>query len=148
VSIWLVSTAPFAALFLLLIAIVVGFSPATGFNVTTARLEPCGYDDRRVVVVQVLSHGGLRINVEDVKREDLDRRLEEISKTRAYRYVFLTADPDLPFEEVVQVIDSAAKQIDYIAILTPSILNQARGGSLFCIDPNLPESYIAHPTRH
>ena len=144
----LVNTAPFAALFLTLIAIVVGFSPATGFNATTARLEPCGNDDRRNVVVQVLSHGGLRINVEDVKREDLNRRLEEIFKTLAYRYVFLTADLDLPFGEVAQVIDSAAKQIDYIAILTPSILNQARGGSLFCIDPNLPGSYISHPARH
>ena len=115
------------------------------FPVRLRGFEPCGNDDRRNVVVQVLSHGGLRINLEDVNREDLNRRLEEIFKTRAYRFVFLTADLDLPFGEVAQVIDSAATQIDYIAVLTPSILNQVRGGSLFCLDPNLPKSYLANP---
>jgi biopolymer transport protein ExbD len=122
-------------------------TPPLALPVRLRGLNRAGNDDRRNVVVQVLSHGGLRINVEDVKREDFNRRLEEIFRTRAYRFVFLTADLDLPFGEVAQVIDSGANQIDYIAILTPSILNQVRGGSLFCIDPNLPESYLAHPSR-
>ena len=66
----------------MLIAIVAGFHTATGFAGAIARVEPCGNDDRRNVVVQILSHGGLRINVEDVKREDLNRRLEDLQDTR------------------------------------------------------------------
>jgi biopolymer transport protein ExbD len=140
--------APFAALFLTLMALAASLPhSATGLAVTIARLEPCGNDDRREVVVQVLSHGGLRINVEDVNRENLGRRLEEIFKTRAHRYAFLLAAPDLPFAEVAQIMDSVAKQVDYIAILTPSVLNQGRGGSPFCIDANLPDSYRWYPQR-
>ncbi|HYV75942.1 MAG TPA: hypothetical protein VFB24_16940 [Candidatus Binatia bacterium] len=145
------NAAPFAALFLTLSAIAAGFfHTATGFAVRIARLEPCGWDDRRVVVVQVLSRGGLRINTEAqvLQREELERRLEQIFKTRVYRYIFLTSDPDLPFGEVAQVIDSAAKQVDYVSILTPSVMNEAKVWNGICIDPNLPRDYIAHPPRH
>src|SRR3989442_559622 len=103
---------PFAALFLTLIAIAVSIPhSATGFALTIARIEPCGDDDRRTVVVQVLSRGRLRIDNGDLSRADLERRLEEIFRTRHYRYIFLIADPDLQFAEVAQVIDSAAKQV-------------------------------------
>jgi biopolymer transport protein ExbD len=137
-----VSTTPFAALFLTLIAIAVGFHNPTGFVVRIAQATPCRYDDRPFEVVQVLSHGGLRINSRDLKRVDLASSLDEIFRTRAPRhFIFLTADPNLPFAEVAQVIDSVAKHVDYIAILTPSVsATNWRNG--LCIDPNLPKSNI------
>jgi biopolymer transport protein ExbD len=142
------NAAPFAALFLTLSAIAAGFShTANGFAVRIARVAPCGWDDRRGVVVQVLSHGGLRINAEVVKRVDLEWRLAQIFKTRVYRYIFLMGDPDLPFGEVAQVIDTAAKQVDYVSILTPSVMNEAKAWNGICIDPSLPRDYIAHPPR-
>jgi len=145
VSILLVSTAPFAALFLTLIAITAGFHNPTGLVVRIALATPCGYDDRRFEVVQVLSHGGLRINSHDLKREDLASTLAEIFRTRAPRhFIFLAADPSLPFAEVAQVIDSVAKQVDYIAILTPSVFaNNWQNG--MCIDPNLPKTDFEYP---
>ena len=81
----------------------------------------------------------------DLSRADLERRLEEIFRTRHYRYIFLIADPDLQFAEVAQVIDSAAKQVDYISLVPPSVLKQIE---VSCFDPRLPETYLAHPTRH
>jgi biopolymer transport protein ExbD len=139
---------PFAALFLTLIALTVGVHTPAGFAITIARAEPCGYDDRRTVVVQVLSHGGLRINVEDLKREDLERRLEEIFRTRAVRHTYLTSDPDVSFEEVAQVIDSAAKHVAYISIISPSVLNQVKWPHDSCLVATLPETYLAHPLPH
>lgn len=74
-SILLVSTAPFAALFLTLMAIVAALHTATGFGISIASAEPCDPGEGNIVVVQVLSHRGLRINVEDLKRDNLESRL-------------------------------------------------------------------------
>jgi biopolymer transport protein ExbD len=140
--------APLAALFGLLACVVV-IVPDTprGLAVRIARNQPCGADDRRVVVVQVLSNGDLRINQENVDREHLDRRLEDLFKTRVYRWIFVVGDPDLQFGEVAGVIDAASRKVDYIAIPTPSVLKRADWKNGVCIDPNLPPSYIAHPPR-
>jgi hypothetical protein len=140
-----VSTAPFAALFLTLIAIALGFHTATGFVVTIAGVELCGEGNR--VVVQVLPHGALRINSKDLKREDLAPRLEEIFRTRApLHIIFLVGDPDLSYGEISQTIDSAAKQVDYISVVTPSVLHQANWRNDFCLSANLAESYFPHPS--
>jgi biopolymer transport protein ExbD len=142
------NAAPFAALFLTLSAIAAGLlHTATGFAVRIARVEPCGWDDRRVVVVQVLSQGGLRINGQVLQRGELEQRLEQIFKTRVYRYILLIGDPNLPFGEVARVIDTAAKQVDYVSIVTPSVWNEVNVSNGFCIDPNLPPDYISHPPR-
>lgn len=98
-------------------------------------------DDRRAVVVQVLSNGRIKINSEDVERQNLGTRLEQIFRIRVYRVVFVAGDPGLPFSEIIQVIDVAAKPLDYVALLAPSVLNQVHGGSGICFDPNVPRSY-------
>ena len=90
----------------------------------------------------------LRLNSENQKREELEYRLEEIFRTRAYRYVFVMVDPNVSFGDVAEVIEMASKQVDYVALLTPSVLGRAdfRDDGT-CIDPNLPTEYIAHPPR-
>ena len=128
----------------MLIAIAAGFPhSATGLPVTIARVEACrGHNDNRTIVVRVLSHGGLRINAQDLNREDLEGRLEEIFKTRVYRHIFLMSDSDVPFGQVAEMIGVATKQVE-VSIMTPSAGNQARAGGPFCLADHIPKNYIA-----
>jgi biopolymer transport protein ExbD len=137
----------FAVLLFGLAACMVGCSHTpTGIAVRIAGIGRC--TDVRDVILDVLPGGGLRVNSENQTRDELGRRLEGIFRTRFYRYVFVTGDPNVPFGEVAEVIDIASKQVDYVAILTPSVMKKAtylEDGT--CLDPNLPGDYIAHPPR-
>ena len=75
----------------------------------TSRKQPPPSD--RTIVVQVLKGAGdkaaLKINQDDVTWENLEGRLNDIFKTRAEKVMFVKADPELPFNDVAQVIDIA-----------------------------------------
>jgi biopolymer transport protein TolR len=80
----------------------------------------------RTVVVQVLLDNGkvkLKINQEDVSQENLQQRLTDIFKTRAERVMFVKGDPDVEFQNVAQVIDTArgTNVIDRIGLITAKI---------------------------
>jgi biopolymer transport protein ExbD len=80
----------------------------------------------RTVVVQVLLDNGkvkLKINQEDVTQENLQTRLTDIFKTRAERVVFVKGDPEVEFQNVAQVIDTArgTNVIDRIGLITAKI---------------------------
>lgn len=97
----------------------------------------------RDVVLKVLPHGVLTLNSEPQKLGNLGLRLDAIYETRYWKYVFITSDLDVPLRDVVEVIRIAAKHVDYVAIVTLSVLGQAtyRGGGT-CLDPNLPPGYL------
>jgi len=78
------------------------------------------------VVVQVLLDNGkvkLKINQEDVTQENLQQRLTDIFKTRAERVMFVKGDPEVEFQNVAQVIDTArgTNVIDRIGLITAKI---------------------------
>jgi biopolymer transport protein ExbD len=80
----------------------------------------------RTVVVQVLLDNGkvkLKINQEDVAQENLQQRLTDIFKTRAERVMFVKGDPEVEFQNVAQVIDTArgTNVIDRIGLITAKI---------------------------
>src|SRR5271166_4208714 len=80
----------------------------------------------RTIVVQVLKGAGdkpaLKINQDDVTWENLEGRLNDIFKTRAEKVMFVKADPDLPFNDVAQVIDIAhAAGVDKVGLITAKI---------------------------
>jgi biopolymer transport protein ExbD len=113
------STAPFAALALILTVIAVSSSVSKGLALRVASIEPCGADDRRVIVVQALANGRVKIGAEDLNLSKLGDRLSVILRTRAEKLVFVTADRDRPLEEVVQLIDIASYHAEHIALLPP-----------------------------
>ena len=130
-----------AALLLFVIVFVAGcFQTLKGVVVRIAGLGRCG--DVRDVILQVLPHGGLTLNSQPQKREDLGRRLDDIYRTRWSKHVYVTSDPDVFFSDVIGIIDLAAKHVDHVVIVTPSVLKNAtyRGDSM-CLDPNLPPGY-------
>jgi hypothetical protein len=97
-----------------------GGGVSRGFSLRVAKLEPCGTDDRRIVVLQALPTG-FRINVEDVSIGELAGRLEAIFRTRAERVVFITAAAGVSFDRVAQLVDVAATQVDRIVLLPKTL---------------------------
>jgi biopolymer transport protein TolR len=59
------------------------------------------------IVVTVASNGALSINQEPVTLDRLGARLFEIYSARANKNMFIQADEDLPFGDVIRVIDIA-----------------------------------------
>ena len=84
-------------------------------------------DPQRTIVVQLADRGpgqtpGLKINQDDVTWENLEGKLNDIFKTRAEKVMFVKADPDLTFNEVAQVIDTAhSAGVDKVGLITAKI---------------------------
>ncbi|OFW00737.1 MAG: biopolymer transporter ExbD [Acidobacteria bacterium RIFCSPLOWO2_02_FULL_60_20] len=78
--------------------------------------------DVRTVVVSIDANGALKINQDDVLKEYLGVRLEEIFKTRAERTMFVRGDKDITFGAVAEVIDIAkGAGIDKIGLITQDV---------------------------
>jgi biopolymer transport protein TolR len=83
-------------------------------------------NNERTIVVQVIKGPGdkpaLKINQDDVTWDTLEGRLNDIFKTRAEKVMFVKADPELPFNDVAQVIDIAhAAGVDKVGLITAKI---------------------------
>ena len=78
--------------------------------------------DVRTVVVSIDAAGMLKINQDDVQKEYLGARLEEIFKTRAERTMFVRGDKEINFGAVAEVIDIAkGAGIDKIGLITQEV---------------------------
>src|SRR5580692_1624900 len=136
-----IATAPVAALFLILGTLVAAFPTSRGFNLRVAKLVPCGLDDRRLVVVQALAHGRLRINDDEVSYGQLGASLEAIFRTRAERFVFVTAEPDVPFGQIADLIDVASVYVDHIG-LWPQAQARLQPGTEMCPEIVLQKCHV------
>jgi biopolymer transport protein ExbD len=147
---------PLAVPLVSLIVLSVGCShPSTALMVRIADVGGC--TDQRDIILEVLPHGGLKLNSENQKREELGPRLDDIFKNRVLRYAFIKGDPTVSFGEFAEVIDIAARHVDYVAVVTPSVVKRAtyQGGSCLphdrskdtCLDPRLPAAYITRMER-
>ena len=115
---------PFVSLFLILLVVVAAREPSHGLSVQIAHQDKdCG--DGRTVVARVLENGKVRLfgwpRDEDLGRGEFADRLRVIYSTRSERVLFLMADSNLPFQSVAEIIDSAEKLGDFVAILTPRV---------------------------
>lgn len=59
------------------------------------------------IVVSINADGSLLINAEPATRDNLGTRLFDIFSARANKNMFIRGAPDLPFGDVIQVIDIA-----------------------------------------
>jgi biopolymer transport protein ExbD len=111
---------PVAALALVLTSI----SPAVrrgsvGLPIRPVVLGPCRTDDRRVIVVILHRSGRLNINSEESSWTELGPRLGEIQRTRWDKMVYVTADSDVPFQRLAEVIDIAKGYSYHVGLLPP-----------------------------
>jgi len=76
----------------------------------------------KLVVVQVLNNGSLKINQEDSNWETLESRLTDIFKTRAERVAFIKGDDNVKFEQVARAIDIMhSANIDHVGLMTTKV---------------------------
>src|SRR5277367_2304928 len=66
--------------------------------------KPNPADDRTIVVTVNKDHTML-VNTEPIAENLLQKRLEDIFKTRAERIMFVKGDPDLEYKWVAEVVD-------------------------------------------
>jgi biopolymer transport protein TolR len=84
--------------------------------------QPPSTPDDRTVVVSIDAQQKLKINQEEVSKENLGNRLQEIFKTRNERTMFIQGDTELLFNSVIEVIDIAkGSGVDKIGLITEKI---------------------------
>ena len=80
----------------------------------------------RTIVVQIAGQANgiptYKINQDDVAKNQLRQRLDEIFASRAEKVMFVKGDPNLNFSSVAEVVDIAhAVGVDHIGLITPKI---------------------------
>ena len=111
----------FVGLFLILAVSFASLPSATvGIPIRLAGL-PYGGGDCRPVVVQVVQDGWVRLFGETLRAPQLPARLKQIFRTRSDFVVFVTAASDLPYAEVMAVIDAIVKDDYTVALITPAV---------------------------
>jgi biopolymer transport protein ExbD len=130
--------ASMAAMFLLLMVYPAVFRHRpTGLRVKVALAAPCRTDLPLGESVRILRPGFVRLNSEEVTLDELDRRLEATFRSRAQWIVFVSGGADLPFRDVVAVIDVASKRGTYVALVTPAVEQDLKSHREKCLDPNI-----------
>ncbi|MCH8820636.1 MAG: biopolymer transporter ExbD, partial [Acidobacteria bacterium] len=72
------------------------------------------------IVVSIDTQGALRINQDVVTLDQLGTRLFDIYSARANKNMFIQGDTDLPFGDVINIIDIAkGAGVGDIGLLTP-----------------------------
>jgi biopolymer transport protein ExbD len=86
--------------------------------------KPNPADDRTIVVTINKDHSML-VNTEPIMESALQKRLEDIFKTRAERIMFVKGDPDIEYKYVAEVIDIAhGAGIDKVGLMPFKDLGQ------------------------
>jgi biopolymer transport protein TolR len=83
-------------------------------------------ENNRTIVVQIQGQANgiptYKINQDDVAKNQLRQRLDEIFAPRAEKVMFVKGDPNLNFSSVAEVIDiSHSVGVDHIGLITPKI---------------------------
>lgn len=79
-------------------------------------------EENRTVVISIDNRGQIMLNQDPAELRTLSTQLQDIFKTRNDRIVFVNADPDLLFNDVIQVIDIAkGSGVDKIGLMTEQI---------------------------
>jgi biopolymer transport protein TolR len=114
-------------LVLLIIFMVINPNKAKGLDALVPQPAPPNqkqneqYNDK-LVVVQVLNDGSLKINQEASSWDTLEARLTDIFKTRAERVAFIKGDDNVHFESVARAIDIMHRaNIDHVGLMTTKV---------------------------
>jgi biopolymer transport protein ExbD len=109
-----INITPYIDILLVLLIIFMVIQPTTQYDLRARVPEEAPEDipedviiKSDAIVVQIASNGALQINQEPVTLDRLGARLFEIYSARANKNMFVQAHEDLPFGDVIRVIDIA-----------------------------------------
>jgi len=109
-----INITPYIDILLVLLIIFMVIQPTTQYDLSARVPEDAPEDipddviiKSDAIVVTISSNGALEINQEPVTLDRLGARLFEIYSARQNKNMFVSAAQDLPFGEVIRVIDVA-----------------------------------------
>jgi biopolymer transport protein ExbD len=118
---------PLIDILLVLIIIFMVITPLTPKGLEVVVPQPAKIIDPvkpiiKIVVVQVLETGNLRINGEDATWDSLGQRLSDVFKERAEKVAFVKGDDGVRFSDIARAIDIMRNSgIDKVGLVTAKL---------------------------